>query len=190
MHELIKKKFYFLRHGKTDWNNKNLCQGQTDIPLNDEGRKEIELICSLLSKLSFSKIITSPLLRAFQTAEIVQKYFSFPIQTIDEIQERGWGKLEGGASIEMYRVEEEEESFLYPDPKLEIEPRNAFKNRIVSGINTVLKDNETALIVSHGRVFLVLCEILKIPLIRQIPNGIIIECNPLNDGWNILFHTN
>jgi uncharacterized phosphatase len=99
MHELIKKKFYFLRHGKTDWNNKNLCQGQTDIPLNDEGRKEIELICSLLSKLSFSKIITSPLLRAFQTAEIVQKYFSFPIQTIDEIQERGWGKLEGGLRL-------------------------------------------------------------------------------------------
>ena len=31
---------YYLRHGLTDWNAKNVMQGRIDIPLNDEGKEE------------------------------------------------------------------------------------------------------------------------------------------------------
>ena len=30
---------YIMRHGKTEWNELHKLQGQTDIPLNENGRK-------------------------------------------------------------------------------------------------------------------------------------------------------
>jgi bisphosphoglycerate-dependent phosphoglycerate mutase len=40
MSVVIQKKFYFVRHGTTDWNIQQLCQGHTDIKLNELGRME------------------------------------------------------------------------------------------------------------------------------------------------------
>ena len=33
---------YIMRHGRTDWNERNKLQGRTDIPLNAAGRKMAE----------------------------------------------------------------------------------------------------------------------------------------------------
>lgn len=188
MNTLIKKKFYFVRHGKTDWNKNNLCHGQVDIPLNQSGIEEIEQLSPLLIALPFSKIFTSPLLRAIQTAQVIQKNCSFPIEVIDALEERRWGSIEGAPSAEMYQVEELEEKNTSYGSHFDIEPRLVFKQRVLDGINSTLNE-ETPLIVSHGRVFLILLEILDLPLIRQIPNATVIECNPLHDKWQITFHS-
>ncbi|MGB7127969.1 MAG: histidine phosphatase family protein [Candidatus Rhabdochlamydia sp.] len=188
MNTLIKKKFYFVRHGKTDWNKQNLCQGQIDIPLNQSGIEEIEQLSSLLITLPFSKIFTSPLLRALQSAQIIQKYCSLPIEVIDALKERGWGSMEGSTSADMYQIEELEEKDASYVSHFGIEPRLAFKQRVLYGINSAL-NQETPLIVSHGRVFLILLEILNLPFIRQISNATIIECNPFDDKWQITFHS-
>ena len=74
--------FYILRHGRTDWNEKNLCQGQIDVPLNTGGINEIEQICPLIADLNFSKIVSSPLLRAFESAKIIQKHTLFPLEIV------------------------------------------------------------------------------------------------------------
>lgn len=187
MTDLVKKKFYFVRHGKTDWNKKNLCQGQMDIPLNQKGMKEAEQLYPLITTLSFSKIFTSPLTRALQTAQIIQNYCLHPIEIIDALKERKWGLIEGTTSTEMYRIEQlEEQNIPYISP-FGIESRSAFKLRVLHGINSAL-NKETPLFVSHGRVFLILLEILKIPLIRQLPNATIVECIPFCDKWKIAFH--
>lgn len=187
MNDLIKKKFYFVRHGKTDWNKKNLCQGQMDIPLNQEGIEEADQLYPLITTLSFSKIFTSPLTRALQTAQIIQKYCQYPIEIVDAIKERKWGLMEGSTSAEMYQVEQLEERNIPYNSHFGIESREAFKLRVLHGINSTLS-KETPLLVSHGRVFLVLLEILRIPLIRQLPNATIVECTPLHDKWKIAFH--
>jgi broad specificity phosphatase PhoE len=187
MNDLIKKKFYFMRHGKTDWNIKNLCQGQMDIPLNQKGMQEVEQLSSLITTLPFSKIFTSPLTRALQTAQIIKKNCLQSIEIIDALKERKWGLIEGAASTEMYRIEELEEQNIPYASHFGIESRSAFKLRVLQGINSVLSE-ETPLFVSHGRVFLVLLEILKIPLIRQLPNTAVVECIPFYDKWKIAFH--
>lgn len=187
MLKLIKKKFYFIRHGRTDWNDKNLCQGQVNIPLNPIGINEIEQICPLISGLSFSRIVTSPLLRTLETARIIQKHTQRPIEILEEIQEKGWGAMEGATSAEMYKIEEQEENNESFISELTIESRSLFKSRILSGMNIALEE-DTPLIVSHGRVFLILSEILGIPPIRQIPNAAIMECNPTDSGWNLILH--
>ena len=37
MPTLTQTRFWFLRHGETDWNAKGLSQGNVDIPLNGNG---------------------------------------------------------------------------------------------------------------------------------------------------------
>jgi broad specificity phosphatase PhoE len=104
---------------------------------------------------------------------------------MDELKERSWGELEGISSAEMYQIEEWEEKNPFLLPNRGIEPRKVFKSRILNGINRALNYKDVPLIVSHGRVFLVLCELLNIPLLRQIPNTTLIECSPKKTGWQI-----
>lgn len=188
MTTIQKKKFYFLRHGKTDWNDKQLCQGQQDIPLNAEGREEVVKICPLIAQLSFDRIVTSSLSRALETAQIIQAHTKHSLTILEELQERAWGSKEGIPSAEMYAIEVQEESRSDYISGFGIEERQTFKKRIIAGINESLKD-KTPLIVSHGRVFLVLLEILGLPIIRQIPNSTVIECIPSENDWILKYHT-
>lgn len=189
MTKIINKKFYFVRHGKTEWNEKKLCQGQIDIELNESGRLEAKILADSIKNTSFSKIYVSPLKRAIETATIIQNTVpSIEIEIINELKERGWGLLEGISSDEMYRIEELEEKDSDYHVGNDVEPREAFRSRILCGINKALNHEGVPLIISHGRVFLSLCEILDVPLLRQVPNTTLIKCSPLNKGWEISLH--
>lgn len=191
MIEITKKKFFFVRHGMTEWNKNQLCQGQLDIELNEIGRLEAKRLSESIKAFSFSRICVSPLKRALETAKILQAALpACKLQLINELKERGWGQLEGVSSTEMYQIEELEEKNQLLLPERGVEHREAFKSRILRGLNIALNDDDEPLIVSHGRVFLSLCELLNISLIRQIPNTTLIECLPKNDGWQINFIKN
>lgn len=59
------------RHGETEWNVLGLPQGWSDIPLNEEGKRQSELIADNLSDISISAIYSSPLMRAVETANTI-----------------------------------------------------------------------------------------------------------------------
>lgn len=42
---------YLVRHGQTEWNLAKKTQGHTDIPLNDSGKKEAELVAKEFSSI-------------------------------------------------------------------------------------------------------------------------------------------
>jgi len=90
--------FYFMRHGETDWNRSNRIMGQTDIPLNEKGIRQAHDAKEILMTMEFANIYSSPLQRARQTAEILKEEFGHPIDYIDHLKERGWGKGEGQLS--------------------------------------------------------------------------------------------
>lgn len=185
MTELLKRKFYFARHGKTDWNDKQLCQGRHDTELNEAGREESRNLAVLVKNVPFTKIYSSPLKRAAETARIVQSFHSHTeIEYLDELMERGWGELEGISSEEMYAIEELEERNEF-NLISGIETRADFKLRILKGLNKILLQEERPLIISHGRVFLVMCDYLSVPIIRQIPNTTLITCTPSLKGWDL-----
>ena len=73
--------FYFVRHGQTDWNitYQELCS-QDDIPLNETGVLQATNVCKLLSSLGITKIYSSPLMRAKQTAEIINGHLDVPLE--------------------------------------------------------------------------------------------------------------
>lgn len=85
---------YVIRHGKTDWNLKNKIQGRADIPLNTFGIQEAKITKELLKQIHFYKIISSPLIRAKKTAEIISNC-EIPVITDSRIIERDFGEFEG-----------------------------------------------------------------------------------------------
>lgn len=76
---------YFFRHGETEWNRLELGMGgKQDIPLNDTGRQQARELASKLKKLPIQLIVTSPLSRALETAQIASSdmhvsIVSFPL---------------------------------------------------------------------------------------------------------------
>ena len=66
-------KLYLLRHGKADWPNWD--KPDDDRPLTDDGKKQLAAVAKMLARLEIAPVIlTSPLPRASQTAEIAGKY--------------------------------------------------------------------------------------------------------------------
>ena len=64
-------KLYVVRHGQTKWNVLKKMQGSADIPLNECGKKQAYQTKLNLENINFDIIICSPLIRAKQTAEII-----------------------------------------------------------------------------------------------------------------------
>ena len=84
-----------IRHGQTDWNALGKLQGKTDIQLNDIGRQQAKETIKLIKDENIDVIITSPLKRAKETAEIINKNFEVTIIEDNRLIERGFGKNEG-----------------------------------------------------------------------------------------------
>lgn len=89
--------WYFLRHGETEYNQKGLFQGRIDIPLNDVGRQQAEDARGeiLAIGLVFDEVVTSPLVRAVETAEIISGIPKEQFRIDERIIEIGFGDFEG-----------------------------------------------------------------------------------------------
>lgn len=86
-------KLYLLRHGKADWPNWN--KPDDERPLTPEGKDQVAAVAKLLARLEISPaIVTSPLPRASQTAEIAGEYLRQKVR-VDPLLRPGFdaGKL-------------------------------------------------------------------------------------------------
>jgi broad specificity phosphatase PhoE len=90
-------KFTFLRHGLSIANQDQILQGQYDSPLSEEGRRQVDELLSywILEDIRFDLIISSPLLRARQTAEIIAERLEAEIEINEIWMERHGGEAEG-----------------------------------------------------------------------------------------------
>lgn len=86
---------YLTRHGQTDWNAINRIMGTVDMPLNTLGLEQAKQKQNDLLEAKIDLIICSPLLRAKQTADIINKNRNIPIIFDDRICERNFGEFEG-----------------------------------------------------------------------------------------------
>lgn len=86
---------YIIRHGETAWNAVRKIQGAVDIPLNENGIKLAKITGERLKDVPFDVAISSPLQRAYKTAELVLGGRNIPIETDKRIQEISFGELEG-----------------------------------------------------------------------------------------------
>ena len=86
---------YIARHGQTEWNERDLIIGRTDLPLTDKGRQQAAELAKLVRSTNISKIICSPLHRALETAQIVGAECHKPVETDSRLIELDYGDYEG-----------------------------------------------------------------------------------------------
>ena len=145
---LLEKDFYFVRHGQTDWNHAHRAQGQTDTPLNEEGRRQARLAAKVAAGLEIETICCSPLSRAVETAQIIQKASGATLEIVDELIECSWGEREGqrkGAWYEAWKRSVE------TPPGAE--PYKQFIERARQAIHPALGYSGPVLIVAHGGIY-------------------------------------
>ncbi|WP_410514824.1 histidine phosphatase family protein [Paenibacillus sp. BR2-3] len=95
-----------IRHGLTDWNAIGKIQGHSDIPLNDEGRMQAEMLAERLLQEAYrwDYCITSNLSRAEETGSIIAARLGIPLLDPDDrIRERAYGQVEGLTAEERER---------------------------------------------------------------------------------------
>ena len=109
-------KLILLRHGQSDWNEKNLFTGWVDVPLTDKGRAEAtrggELIAE--NQLLPDVVHTSLLRRAMNTANLALDAADrlwIPVKRSWRLNERHYGALQGKNKAEI-REEYGEEQFM------------------------------------------------------------------------------
>lgn len=93
-----------LRHGQTDWNAQQRWQGRTDVPLNDVGRRQAEQagISLAADDGMFDAILSSPQVRALETAQIVASHWpEAQIGTDERLAEFSAGCFEGRTRAEI-----------------------------------------------------------------------------------------
>jgi 2,3-bisphosphoglycerate-dependent phosphoglycerate mutase len=93
-------KLVLLRHGQSDWNQKNLFTGWHDVDLTAQGREEARHAGRTLSDagLTFDIAFTSVLTRAIRTLWIVldeMKLMWVPVENSWRLNERHYGSLQG-----------------------------------------------------------------------------------------------
>lgn len=90
-----KGSIYLVRHGETDLNAKGVLQGSLEAPLNARGKQQALHSGQLLEGLGITKIVSSPQIRARETAEIISKHLNITIEENALLRERDWGIYEG-----------------------------------------------------------------------------------------------
>lgn len=89
--------FTLLRHGESQGNYEGRHQGQADFPLTDLGRQQTRSLVERWKneKKVFDRVISSPLARARETAEIISTQLNFPLEMDPLWMERNNGLMAG-----------------------------------------------------------------------------------------------
>lgn len=84
-----------IRHGETDWNVIGRYQGQADPPLNRQGLQQAQRLVEELRPAGLELLYSSPLRRAWQTAEIVARALDLPLYPEPRLMEIHQGAWQG-----------------------------------------------------------------------------------------------
>lgn len=152
-----KRHLYFLRHAESVYNREGIFQGQLDSPLTKEGEHEAESIIPKLKDFGFKHIACSPLSRARQTANIINKELRLWITQFENLQEANFGSLQTEKRAPVW--EEFKRNFYENgNPIGGGESKNDFFKRIEHCVREILQEihEDPILVVSHGMLMKIL----------------------------------
>lgn len=173
--------FWFIRHGQTRYNQAGLVQGVLDVNLNETGRAQAERAGPLLVGKGITTIISSPLRRARETADIINQSLHLPISDDAELREVSFGGKEGQPLDPWFQewvagryTPENAESFA------------ALRARVEAALCRILATQEgLLLIVAHGGVLRAMRDLMGLPREEATGNAIPLYCAPEAGGWRI-----
>lgn len=170
---ILRRPFYFLRHGEADWNVARMCIGQLDRPLTDRGRVQAEDARRYCAGLKISSVYFSPLSRAAETAALVMRGRGIGMQEDAGLLEACLGVKQGAREDDA------------ADPFLrnwiggatidDAETYAGFQKRVCEAVNRCLaaaSDDGAPLIVAHAGVYHALRDAMSVPV------GRVLHCVP------------
>ncbi len=94
--------FLLVRHGETDWNVQRRIQGHSDdAGLTEHGVAQVRAAAERLLTSGATRIISSDLVRARETAQLIALRLKLPIEFDAHLRERSYGELEGHSLDEL-----------------------------------------------------------------------------------------
>ncbi|KKQ41310.1 MAG: 2,3-bisphosphoglycerate-dependent phosphoglycerate mutase [Candidatus Levybacteria bacterium GW2011_GWB1_37_8] len=160
-----------VRHGESEWNEKGLWTGLTDIGLTEKGKEEAKLAGEKLKVLPIDIAFTSVLIRAKQTLDEIKSVLGIDVPTFEDkaLNERNYGIYTGKNKWEIQKeVGEEQFQKIRRGWDVPIQNGESLKdvyNRVIpyyqSEILPKLKDGKNILIVAHGNSLRALTKYLE-----------------------------
>lgn len=190
---------YLIRHGETDWNATRRWQGHANVPLNDRGLRQAQLVAQRLQaeQVRFDAIYSSDLTRAYQTAWEIGAAVKVAVQLLPPLREIDMGEWSGLTrdqirerySVE-YRLLEEGQDI----PRGGGETLSALRNRVLDTVDALVYHNpdKTIVLVTHGGpIRAILKHIagssgMSVPPATHIGNTSITIIHCQADSWQIM----
>lgn len=159
-----------IRHGETAWNRERRVQGQLDVELNDEGRRQALATAERLAtdaaryglgERDAPRIVSSDLSRARQTAQAIVDATGLPLSLDARLRERAYGLFEGKRYEEIERdLGDDFRRWVSRDPDFNVhggESLNEFYARSRDALveladSAAAAGSRTLVVVSHGGV--------------------------------------
>lgn len=147
-------KILFMRHGESVDDLTDQYGGWGDFPLTPKGQQQIEKSSLAIKalELDFNKILTSPLMRARESANILSNELRVPVEEFLYVKEKnGYGLLSGmnkTLARELYPelVAMMENGYVYG-----AEPEDEFEKRVLASVNIIFEmELESVAVVTHG----------------------------------------
>lgn len=183
---------YLVRHGATDSNLSQppVLQGNgINGPLAEIGRRQAAQAARFFDVVPLDAIYSSPMQRALESAEMINRSHQLPIQTVSELMEVGVGRWEGRDWGEIEASEPDDYAKHMEDPSLHGYPGGEnvcdVAERVLPAIQTILRENlgKVVLVTAHNVVNRVL-----IAQLSHIPLSHIRHIRQDNCGINLLRH--
>lgn len=153
-----------IRHGQTEWNRVERFRGRVDLDLNEQGKKQATLLANKINNDGYNikYIITSPLKRAQQTANILAEYNHFSVRVEEGLIDINYGDWQGLSPEEANERFPELYSLWLNEPQTLRFPHGEGLNDVCQRATQVIKqlinesNNTTLVMVSHK----VVCKVL------------------------------
>lgn len=145
------------RHGRTEWNLAGRVQGTSDIPLDDVGRQQARIAAEQLAIMRPTRVISSDLSRAHETAQILGDLIGVEVETDVRFREMHFGAREGLTWREAWEKFPEGLRAWVEGDETQIpgsETHQQAGERFAEGLREHLEsgDDEVVVVVAHGGV--------------------------------------
>jgi broad specificity phosphatase PhoE len=155
---MTKTSIYLIRHGECSGNRENRVRGRADFPLNDNGLAQAEALASAMRDKGISHVYSSPLKRAFATAETISRICGCGSSYDDSFSNIMLGPWEGRLKSEIASSEPELWKTWINDPESLVldgaETLDRVMERSLAGLERLIEKHrgETFAVVSHRGV--------------------------------------
>jgi len=165
MPEITTPRVILARHGRTALNAAGQLRGHLDPPLDDVGQQEVTALGLALAVETPCLVVSSPLLRARQTADAIARATKAPTAVDQRLIDRDYGEWAGHTLEEVVRTAGSLES------ARGVEPARAVSTRAREVLDAAadLAEDQPVILVAHDAVNTLLLTSL-VPELRDDPS--------------------